>query len=275
MNSFWDNPVARHAGRLASRGAWLWAVLLLLLGAGTLGALLQTYWMEQPIYYSPLARTARWLGLVLMAETVVALPWAAVRGALLWRRLRREGHLDEYRRSRMSPLQIALGAVSAALYPVLALLALSLALSPVLGLVTGDLPLWGVVKAHLLLGAQSLAFAALGLWLAGKTKHPALAIPLALAVLAAVVGAIWVIDPFYRSMADPVPWIYGALLPNPVTAVGNVLETDVLRFSWVYQHIHAHEYFFTYPPAWQTGGLYLLMAALLLGAVALRVSKEE
>jgi len=93
--------------------------------------------------------------------------------------------------------------------------------------------------------------------------------------LAAAIAAIWMLNPFYRAMSDPSAWIYGALLPNPVTAVGNVLETDVLRFSWIYQQIRAHEYFFVYPPVWHTGGLYLAAAALLFGGVARTIARRE
>jgi hypothetical protein len=274
--SWLDNPVARHAGRLAARSGRPWAILLLLLAAGTLGALLQRYWMEMEIYSFLRPQMAvRWLGLVIMALTLVALPWAAVRGALLWRRLEKEGHLEEYRRSRLSPASIAVGALAAALSPVCALLALSLAAALAVGLIAPELSLAEAVWAHALLAAQSVAFGALGLWLAGKLRYPAAAIPAAVAVLAAALGAIWALDPFLRSFADPSPWIYAALLPNPMTAVGNALETDVLRFSWIYQRIHAHEYFFVYPPAWQTGGLYLLAAAVLLGLVARRAAVME
>ncbi|HTE17471.1 MAG TPA: hypothetical protein VK689_03705 [Armatimonadota bacterium] len=272
----WENPVARHAGRLASGRSWPWAVLLLLLGAGALGILLQKHWLEMDEYSFLRPRLGtRWLGLTLVAETVIALPWAAVRGALLWRRLREEGHLEEYRRSRMSASAITLGMLSAALYPVLVLLCLSLAMSLGLALSTRGLLFGEVVAAHLLLAAQALAFGALGLWLTGKVRYPALAIPAAVAVLGSAMGAIWALDPFYRRLEEPERWIYWALLPNPVTAVGNALNTDVLRFGWIYERLHAHEYFFVYPAAWQTGGFYVGLSALLLILVSLRVSRAE
>jgi hypothetical protein len=276
MNLSWDNPVARHAGRLASGRGWPWAVLLLLVGASALGALLQRYWLELPVYSFVRPQMAvRWLGLTLLAETAVALPWAAVRGAALWRRLVRDGHLDEYRRSRLSPASIALGAISAALHPVLVMLVLSLAVSLGLSLLSAELEPGPILAAHLLLIAQSAAFAALGLWLAGMVRYPAIAVPIAVGILAAAVGAIWALEPFYRTLGDPAGWIFWALLPNPVTAVGNALGTDVLRFSWIYQQVHAHEYFFVYPAAWQTGSLYLALSAALFGLVARRVRNEE
>jgi len=272
MNHPWENPVARHAGRLVTRRGWPWGVAGLLLAAAALAMALQHYWMELPIYNTMQLRFGgRWLALTLLGETAVALPWAAVRGALLWRRLERDGHLAEYRRSRLSAAAIAGGALGAALYPVGALLALSLAVA----LWRADLPPAQVATAHLLLATQAAAFGALGLWLAGRVRYPALAIPLALATLALATGAIGLLEPFYRSLGDPSPWIYAALLPNPVTAVGNALETDVLRFSWLYEHLHAHEYFFLYPPAWQTGGAYLLATALLGARVVRRIARAE
>ena len=273
---WWENPVARHAGRRSARRGWRWGVLGILLLAGVLGAVLQSYWLEMEIYSLLRPQLAtRWIGFTLLAESGVALPWAAVRGALLWRQLVREGHLDEYRRSRLSPVAIAAGAAQASLYPVLVLLVASLCVTVLANFLGAGLGAVGVLWAHVLLAAMALMFAALGVWLSGLVRHPGLAIPLALAVLGIAVGAIWLIDPYYRRMTDPAPWIYAALLPNPVTAVGNVLETDVLRFSWVYERLHAHEYFYVYPPAWQTAGLYLLAAVLLLGGVTVRIARAE
>jgi hypothetical protein len=46
----------------------------------------------------------------------------------------------------------------------------------------------------------------------------------------------------------------------------------VLRYSWLYERLHAHEYFFVYPPAWQTGLLYGVLAATLLALVSRRIA---
>jgi hypothetical protein len=261
---------------MAVRRGWRWGVLGILVTAGALGAVLQSYWTEMEIY--SLLRpqmAARWVGVSLIAETAVALPWAAARGALLWRQLTTEGHLDEYRRSRLSPATIAAGVLQAAVYPVLVMLAVSLLAAVGSNLIGAGQNATELLVAHALLLAQAVAFTGLGAWIAGKVRYPALAIPLALVALAAFTGAIWVIDPYYRRMSDPSPWIYAALLPNPVTAVGNALNTDVLRFSWIYEHLHAHEYSFVYPPAWQSGGFYLLLAALLLLLLSLRIAHAE
>lgn len=272
----WENPVARHAGRLATRRGWPWVVLAILLAAGVGGALIERHWMELEEYsfLQPTALT-RTVATTLLGETLLVLPWAAIRGAVLWRRLQLDGHLDEYRRSRMSAGAIAFGVLSAVLSPILALISLTLALSLAASWVSRELMFSEVAWAHVLLISQAFAYAALGVWLTGSVKHPAFAVPLALALLAAAVGAVWVIDPFLRQMSDPSGPIYWSLLPNPVTAVGNALNTDVLRFSWVYQRIHAHEYFFLYPPAWQTAGLYTGVGFFFLAWVALRVRRAE
>lgn len=276
MRVAWDNPVARHAGRLALRRGWPLAVLGVLLAAGAAGAMIERHWMELEEYsFLQPSSATRTLATTLLGETLLVLPWASIRGALLWRRLRLDGHLDEYRRSRLSPGSITVGALLAALSPILVLLAVSALVSLGAAWFTRGLLLSEVLTAHLLLLAQAFAYAALGMGLASWIKHSALAIPLAVGLLGVAVGAVWAIDPFYRRMEDPPTWIYRALLPNPVTAIGNALNTDVLRFSWVYQRIHAHEYFFLYPPAWQTGGLYAAAGVLLTGLVAWRLRRAE
>ncbi|MFN3648836.1 MAG: hypothetical protein ACK47B_04570 [Armatimonadota bacterium] len=271
----WDNPVARHASRLGRSSGRAWAVLLLLFVAGAAGAALQRYWLEMAEYAFLRPRMLdRWIGMSLVAETVIALPWAAVRGALLWRRLERDGHLEEYRRTRLSPLTITAGALAAVLYPVTALLALSLGVALAVALGGYELPVFGTIQAHLLLLVQSAAFAALGLWLTSRVRYPALAVPLALLILAAAILALAGLEPFYRQMETPERWINWALLPNPVTAVGSALETDVLRFGWLYRHLSANEYFYVYPPVWQTAGVYGALAALCLWRVTRQLSKD-
>lgn len=272
----WDNPVARHSARLGARGARWWVIVLLLAGVVLLGALLQKYWMELELYtlLRP-QRMARWVAVSLLGETAIVLPWAAVRGALLWRRLAGEGHLEEYRRSRLSAFSIAAGSAYAAMAPVMVLLGASLALALVAGGWTRELAPGEVVTVHGLLLSQAAAFAALGLWLAGRLRVPGFAIPIAFGILAAAVAAIWAVDPLLRRVDNPTQWIYAALLPNPVAAVGTALNTDVLRFSWIYQNLHAHEYFFVYPAPWQTAALYLAGAALLFWRITRRVRQLE
>lgn len=276
MNLPWENPVARHGIRVTTWAGWPRRVLstLALLGlALAAGVLLQAFWQEMEVYTALRPEMAtRVLGMALLAEALLALPWAAARGALLWRRLDRDSSLEEYRRSRLSGAAIVGGAWVATLAPVAWLWLASLGLS-VMGLARGGLAPVGMLWAHALLAAQCMAFAALGLALAGRLRYPALALPIAVGVLALCVGAIAAVDPFLRKMGDPTPWIYVALLPNPVTAVGNALDTDVLRFSWIYARLHSHEYFFIYPPAWQTCVFNCVGGLALFGAAVRRVNR--
>jgi hypothetical protein len=260
----------------AGRRRRLLAIAALLALSAALGAALQRYWMELSEYSFLRPELAvRWLALTLLAETAVAAPWAAARGALGWQRLVVCGHMEEYRRSRLTAAAIAAGAIRGAVQPVLLLLGFSAALALGVGLPGGEPAPGEVLLAHALLAAQAATFAALGVWLAGRLRHPALAIPAALAVLAAAITAIRAVDPLLRAAPDPSPLIYAALLPNPVTAVGAALNTDVLRFGWVYQQLHTHEYFFVYPPAWQTALLYLVAAGGLGVLTARRVRRGE
>jgi hypothetical protein len=262
-----ENPVFRHSRRLVGTRLWPVTLLAVLFGALSRGLLIERYWMELP-EYSLLAppRASRTLAGALLGAAVVLPTWAALRAAGLWRRLIHDGHLDEYRRSRLSPHGIVLGAWLAALSPTLLTLAASLAGCAALAL-SGRLRLGEVLGAHTVLVALTAAAGALGLWLAGRLAHPGMAGPLALGLLAVCVGALPALDPFLPRLRDPSPWIYAALLPNPLTAVGNALNMDVLRFGWLYERLRTPEYFYLYPPVWQTALCYLAAAAgWLLGA---------
>jgi hypothetical protein len=275
-----ENPVARHAARLGGlHRPWRLAavVTLLLLASVGAGLLLQAFWQEWALYN--LLRPAlaeRALAMTLLAQTLVVLPWAAARGAGLWRRLEVAGALDDYRRSRVGAPRIVLGVLGAALAPVLLLAGLSLAATLALA-AAGLLPAAGVLGCHVLLTTQAMAYAALGAALAGRLRRAVLAVPVALGVLAASLGALWLVDANVRLLAagpgGAAPWIYAVLLPNPVTAAGAALEADVLRFSWLYTRLRVHEYSFVYPPAWQTSLLYGLLAASLVAGAVRRLSR--
>jgi hypothetical protein len=272
MRGVLDNPVTRHASRLGSRGARFVVILGMLAAVAALGAYLQKNWLVLSEY--DLLRPAfavGWLGFSLLAETVIVLPWAAVRGALLWRKLRDDGHVDDYRRSRLSAEAIVSGAAWGAGRPVLLMLGVSLLLSVGVALTTGQPTPIQVLAAHGVLAAEAAAFLALGLYLGDRLRLTAFAIPISLVILGAALGAIWALEPFYRKLPSPENWIWWALLPNPLTAVGTALDTDVLRFGWLYARLHAHEYFFQYPLVWQTALFYLILTVWVSGALVRRV----
>jgi hypothetical protein len=271
-----DNPVTRHAGRLGAGGGRFVVIVSVLAAVAGLGAYLQKNWLVLSEYN--LLRPAfavRWLGFSLLAETMIVLPWAAVRGALLWRRLCDDGHLDDYRRSRLSPWAIVSGGAWGAGRPVLLMLLTSLLLSVAVALRTGEPSPIQVLTAHGVLAAEALAFLACGLYLGDRLRLTALAIPIAVSLIAAALGAIWALEPFYRHLPSPEIWIWWALLPNPLTAVGTALDTDVLRFGWLYARLHAHEYFFQYPLVWHTALFYLILTVGVSGALVRRVRRAE
>ena len=276
MRGVLDNPVTRHATRLGARGARFVVILAVLAAVAALGAFLQKNWLV--LGDDNLLRPAfavGWPGFSLLAETVIVLPWAAVRGALLWRRLRDDGHLDDYRRSRLSPPAIVSGVAWGAGRPVLVMLAASLVVALAVALRTGEPTPLQVLTAHGVIAAEAAAFLALGLYLGDRLKLSALAIPISLAVLALALGAIWAIDPLYQRLPSPENWIWWALLPNPLTAVGTALNADVLRFGWLYARLHAHEYFFQYPLVWHTALFYLILTMGTFGLLCRRVYRAE
>jgi hypothetical protein len=273
MHRLLDNPVRRHAARLSAAGG-VWTAGLVLLASAVLGALLLRFWMELDVHALRHSGGAlRWAGVFAIAQSLLALPWAAVRGALVWRKLTAVGLVEEYRRSRMSSLSIALGTLAAALRPVLLVLAVSLGVQLIAAARGHGTEPPGLLWLHALLSSQAAAFAALGLWLAAGVRWPGAAIPVSLLVQAAATAAIWALNPIYRSLSSPEGWIYAALLPNPVTAAASALGVDVLRFSWVYEHLRAADYFYVYPPPWQTMALYLAAAGLLTGMLAHRIGQ--
>ena len=266
------NPLARHAARLGSRKTLLWSLALLLIAVAVIAAALQQYWLQVSIYSGLRPRfSTRWLTLLLLAEVFVALPWAACRGALGWQRLRNDGLLEEYRRTRMSSAALVGGALWAATIPVVWFLSLSAVLTSVMSLLTGEPEVTRLILAHAALAAMLLAGAALGQAVAASRRSWA-AIPTAVVLLGLATVAILALNPFYAAMGRPEVWIQLALLPNPVTAIGATLGVDVLRYPSIYPLTRAHEYFFVYPPVWQTALFYLAVAAASLTIQTRRVA---
>jgi hypothetical protein len=278
-SQFIDNPVWRHTGRRAAGGrlALLLVGTLLLVAAGT--GVLQHYWLQYSVYAGGPRLYARWFYLFLLAEVFIVVPWSAIRSAALWRQLEVDGQLEEYRRTRLSPLAIVVGGLLGGLKPVVLFLLLSAGLGVGLALLApagpggeGAAPsLLQTLGAHGLLLVLAGAFAAMGQLLAGWTRTTVLAVPLCLALLAGATGAIWFLNPYYREMSDPDRWIGAFLLPNPAVAVATAVGMDLLRYQWIYDHVRAQDYFsmgFAYPSPWCTAAVYALlgMAAALLSA---------
>src|SRR6266542_2880343 len=113
MSRPWENPVRRHASRISAAGG-PWTVGLVLLASAALGLLLVRYWMGLEVYSLQQAHGAtRWAGVLTIAEGMLVLSWASIRGTLIWLTIVREGTLDEYRRTRLSALSIVVGVLAA------------------------------------------------------------------------------------------------------------------------------------------------------------------
>jgi hypothetical protein len=287
---FWkarvDNPVLRHTVRITSSRRLGWIVAGILLLALTATGLLQQYWLQYSVYAGRPRIYVRWFYLFVLAEVLVVLPWSALRGAVIWRQLETDGHLDEYRRSRLSPLAIVAGALYGALRPGLWFLGLSAALGLAAAILNGggaggaaETPTaLETIAAHGLLLVLAFAFAALGQLLVNFTRSPALAMPFCMGLLAIAAGGIWCLNPYYRTMTDPDLWIWRVLLPNPVVAEGTLLRIDLLRSSWVYDRIRAVDYFsigFMYPPPVLTAALYAGLGAFAVSLTAWRLARRE
>src|SRR5437867_3343502 len=106
-----DNPVLRHTGRLASPRRLSLAIVGILALVALGAALLQQYWVQLTLYAGRPRLYGRWFTLFILAEVFIVVPWAAARGAAVWRQLVVDGHLDEYRRTRLSPVAISAGAL--------------------------------------------------------------------------------------------------------------------------------------------------------------------
>jgi hypothetical protein len=285
---FWraplDNPVLRHSGRLTSpaRLAWILTGILVLVAIAT--GLLQQYWTQYSVYADRPRLYVRWFYLFVLAEVFIVLPWSAVRGAAVWRRLEQDGHLEEYRRTRLPALSIVAGALWGSLKPVVSFLAISTALGMLAALLAPagaegpDAPtVLQTAAAHALLGVMALACAALGQLFTSWTRAPAMALPLCFALLAAAITAIAFLNPYYRAMQDPDRWIWACLLPNPVVAAGTLLKIDVLRSGWIYDHVRAQDYFsigFSYPAPIYTAALYGCVGFVAMALSSVRVTRR-
>ncbi len=246
---------------------------------------LQQYWVQYAVYAGRPRLYVRWFYLFVLAEVAIVLPWAAVRGATVWRRMQVDGHLEEYRRTRLSPWTIVLGALYGSLKPVAWFLLVSAGIGLLAALVNSPAAA-GVqeaptalqtLAAHASLMVLATFFAALGQLLVGRCRYPSLAVPLCVALLAAALAGAWFLNPLLRDLSDPDRAVWWALLPNPAAAVGTLLQIDLLRSGWVYDQVRAVDYLsldFQYPAPGLTMLLYGALAALCLAASARRLERR-
>lgn len=238
--------------------------------------LFQQYWVQYPIYSGSPRLYARWYFLFLFAEMLVVLPWGALRGAEVWVRLRSDGHLDEYRRTRLKPSAIVLGALWGGLRPIFWFLGTSLVAGLLVLLVSFVVRRENLefipgaremLAAHALIAVIVTGYSALGQWIAHRKGGPAAATVVTLLILLGSVFTVCGLNPFVQHLTDPDTWLYALLLPNPAAALGTTLGMDLLRFAWVYDHVRALDYVsrgFEYPSPLHTAGVYAIAATLLV-----------
>jgi len=272
VEHFWDNPVGRHGARLLSGRAGR-AGLWLAVAAFVAGIVLQRYWSE--VDWHLLARPAaagRVTVLALLAESVLLWFWFAARGGQLGRRVVREGHLDDYRRSCLSPERIGVGLWLAALRPAGLVLPGSLVLSAVVMQLGSDPVSWsGLLQAHGLLACLTVLGSLLGLAVGIRTRRYTAPVWVALGLMAAPLVALLVLNHLLPRLPQPEACIQATLLPNPAAALAAALEVDLFRFSWLYRTLRVHEYFYVYPPVWQTGLAGIGLTALLFPWLTQRI----
>lgn len=277
------NPVALHSGRMSSPRQLIVTGALILVMVGTAAALLQHYWIRYPIYEGAPRVYAGWFYLFILAELLVIVPWAALRGAALWKRLERDRVLEEYRRSRLTPASIAAGALWGSMRPVAVMLAMSFAAGALLA--AGDrfghdavsgLTLRQLLMSHALLLAAAGSAAATGMVAAEFTGWPLLAVPACLAGTALSSGALLALNPFLPRLQNPDAAVWWLMLPNPAVALGTSLEMDILRSGWIYDHVQAQDYLslgFSYPSPLLTALLAAVCGGIMLGLLVRRVGQ--
>lgn len=252
-----DNPAARHGLRLSGWRFWAAGGAVTAVTCLLAAYLLQRWWMEMPHYALAHPRSlSRWVTAAMVSASLVTAPWAAFRGALVLQRLQESGALKQYQSASMGAGRLLFGMATAALAPGSVTLALTLAAGLAAGLASGEPRLAEMLAGHLLLAVILGSAALFGIWMAPRLRWPALVGVLTLILIASGVAAVALLDPLYPSLGKPEPWIYLTLLVNPVTALGSALGADVLRFEWVYSRIRAHDYFYIYPPVWQSALIF-------------------
>ena len=83
---------------------------------------------------------------------------------------------------------------------------------------------------------------------------------------------ILLLNPLLQRMDKPVRLIESALLLNPLSAVSNTLNLDILRTEWIYTRTVAPEFPFLYPSVVASFSVFVLigLGALALSAIRLR-----
>jgi hypothetical protein len=270
--------------RMRSRNArrdllWTGVLLAVLL---ILAAMLQTKW-EQVNLYSGTAPhfLLRWLRIGAASAAFLFLPCAAVLGAGAVPPTAEFETTQAALMTRLTALDICVGRLLAALWPLISTLLASCAfwLAAQLGwrFVEGGLHGFGpILSAHLVLFCAVIMVGAVGFLFATRRRPGRVwgrGAVVALLWVALCLTALFLCNPQIQRMNDPTRLIEGTLLLNPVAAVATAYQWDILRTPWLYDHTDAPEYPFLYPPTLASAGIFMLTGLGALGLAALRLRR--
>jgi hypothetical protein len=259
-------------------------------------ALLQWIWAGWSPYDGPgPSLPLRWLLTTAAGSALLVPPAAAMSAAAVGRRIADAGLRDQVRVTRRGPRQLAVLATRWALAPLLLAVVASaggwmlMSVASLYGRAYAqDVPgCLAIAEAHAVVLFVAMAFALWGLALGAGSCRPAAPglrgsrilytlaqsgvwAPVALALL---VAGPALVGPLLPHLARPERALDAALLVNPVTAVGAAIGMDILRSPRVYEMTRAPEYWYSYPTASATAGVYMVVA--WLGLVRLRYQLER
>jgi hypothetical protein len=133
-----------------------------------------------------------------------------------------------------------------------------------------------VLMAHLVLCCAVTMIGAVSL-LCGLRRRPGRAwgrgTAVGLLLTALCVGALFLVNPCVHTLEDPSRLIEGALVINPVSAVGTALGRDILRAPWVYAHTDAADYLFAYPAPMASAGIFTTVGLIAQTLAAIRLRR--
>lgn len=245
---------------------------------------LQRMWAESGEYsHNAIGFLARWLATSMTLLPLPLLPLAAMLGAKSVPGSEEFEQTQSILLTRLTPFDLTLGRLLAGIWPLIATVLASCAfwMATQLGwpFETGAQHGFGlIVTAHLVLLTAVLMIGSIGFVFATHRRPKCVwGRGFGVALGWGLIGmlGIFLANPLIRGLQDPHLLIEGLLLFNPLTAVTTALGTryDLLRTPWLYDHIAAHDYLFTYPDPLATAGLFLGIALVAVVVAAMRLRR--
>lgn len=265
--------------QMRGRCAWrdlIWTGVILLAHLA-IAAGLQTALMPNMEYTGEVPRfLMRWLTMGAVSAAFLYLPCAAVMGAGAVPPVEKFEATQSALLTRLTPLNLCMGRLFAALWPLLSALMAScafwLAAQVAWRFVHGPLDGSGpIFLAHLVLLCAVYMVGAIG-FLFALRRRPGRAwgrgAGIAGILTALLLSGLLLLNPLIRKMSDPTQVINSALLVNPAIATAAAFKMDTLRLKWLYEHTDAPEYPFSYPEPQMSAALFAGMGLLAQGLSA-------